>query len=519
MALPPPAAPLDLHDVLTNILRLTDNQADTLIAEGFDAPDELRFWSPDEIATWCSNKTKLPANRGGCPFGDPRVRNIQAYAFWVTDMYRRGLPRQLGAFDADTLLQYKELVRIFKSKSKTKEGHDVPLPKPLDAKTDWEDWELELINALSSRKGVDTIPLSYVIRPVARVALPITATTEETRQYDLIHNAPLVGPAFNSDNASVFAVLESLTLGQDSATWISRRTRQTKNGRRAMEELKSHYDSGEEHYKRKQKALSHLETLHYKHEKMMSFQVFSTKLKKCFDTIALCDQPYSDATQVDMLLRRMKTNDVEMRSVITLIRTDPTRYDTFTSAAQEISKHIAILYPESISKPGINRHNRKRNASAAEKSEKGHKIVNKDGKKTCNGVDVTDMTRSFSTKEWNKLPKSFKTELYNNPDRKKKKKLRNDRNASSTETSNAQATDAASTASATGSLNDETIGRIISGLMRGQLAQTQTGGSVAQPRMGAGGSAGGNGRNASSASIISQISEGTRWDHNGHLIP
>ena len=162
-----PPAPITFNALLTQVLRLTANQANTLIAEGYDAPDELRFWSADDIKTWCNNKTKLPANRGGCPYGDPKVRNLQAYAFWCTDMHRRGLPRTIPAFMAAVLLEYKELVRVAQSKLGTTTG-DVPLTGVLKPKTDWEDWEGKLINALSARKGVDTIPLSYIIRPAAR---------------------------------------------------------------------------------------------------------------------------------------------------------------------------------------------------------------------------------------------------------------------------------------------------------------------------------------------------------------
>lgn len=84
-----PPAPLTFEDLLINVLlRFSQDQADTLIAEGYDTPNELRFWELDEIQQWCSNKTKLPATRGGCAYGNPRkVSYLQAYAFWCTDMH------------------------------------------------------------------------------------------------------------------------------------------------------------------------------------------------------------------------------------------------------------------------------------------------------------------------------------------------------------------------------------------------------------------------------------------------
>ena len=319
--IPPPAIPATFLNLLTDVLRFGDRQANTLITEGYDSIQELRFWDYDDITTWTANKGKLAVNRGGCVYGDPRVKSLQALAFYATDMHRRGLPLNMAAFTDATLLRYKEMVRVDRAKKNLKS--DVSPPEPLVENTIWEDWENSLINYLQTKTGIDKIPLSYVIRSNDRpVAVP-DESEELTRYLDLVYNAPFEGPAFSEDSANVFGILESLTLGQDSANWINRRTRQTRNGRQAMLDLKDHFDGGEEKYKRKQVALARLELLHYKHEKMMSFHLFSTKLKKCFDTIEVCDQGYSETTKIDILLRKMKSNSHELRNVSTLIRQDP----------------------------------------------------------------------------------------------------------------------------------------------------------------------------------------------------
>ena len=53
-----------------------------------------------------------------------------------------------------------------------------------------------------------------------------------------------------------------------------------------------------------------------------------------------------------------------------------------------------------------------------------YKVVSKNGKKFCNGVDVTDLLHSFSKNEWAKLSKEIKTELFENPERKNYSKKR-----------------------------------------------------------------------------------------------
>ena len=275
-----------------------------------------------------------------------------------------------------------------------------------------------------------------------------------------------------------------------------------------MSQLKGHFDGAEEKYKRHQLALTTLGNLHYKHEKMMNFGTFSTRLKKCFDTIAVCDQPYSEATKVDMLLRRIKSSSNELAQVVTLIRTDTTKYDTFLKATQELAKHVAILFP-AVTHTGNGRHKRK--VSSTKTSGKGsgasHKIITKNGKSYCNNVDVTDQTRSFSSKEWKALPYSFKKILFSNPNRKKKQKTDDDREASSAETSATP-------------LDNNTIGRIISGVARATFANNDTGSLpsvVVPPRMGAGGAAQRQAA-ATSSSANSVITNDTRWDHNGNII-
>lgn len=509
-ALPPLPPPVTFLAVLTTVLRLTENQANALIEEGYDSARELCFWNSGDITTWCANKTKLPATRGGCTYGNPRVKAIQAFAFWATDMHQRGLPLALAQFDDDMLLKYKEMVRVETARKSL--DSSVQLPAQLGTTSIWEDWENSLQNYLQSKDGINGIPLSYIIRPTARPDAGDDATEEQIRLLDLIHNAPSEGPAYNTDSEQVFGIIESLTIGQDSANWISRRCRQNRDGRLAMSQLKDHFDGGEEKYKRNQTAIAQLNHLHYKHEKMMSFNTFSTRLKKCFDTIAICDQAYSESTKIDMLLRRIKSSSADLATVVTMIRTDTDKYNTFIKATQELAKHVAILFPlDSFNGSGKHPHKRKINATRTGGGGGSHKIVTKNGKKYCNGVDVTDQLRSFSSKEWRSLPYSFKKELYNNPDRKKSKKSNTDRGVSDITT-------------AAGTLDNDTIGRIVSGVTRATLTQADTAapGTITiprPPRMGAGGATqrqtAATETNPSSASVITND---TRWDHNGNVI-
>ena len=497
-------------DTLTTVNKLGVAQANCLIAEGYDSVDEMRNWEPDSVDTWCKTKSKLSAARGGCVFGDPKIKNIQAFAFWATDMFRRGRNDDLIGFDEDTLSKYKEMVRVHKKR--TSSTSDVKLPPPLTKESDWEDWEKSLSNYLRCRDGVDDVPLQYIIRSNTRPYLDPEAPDEQVREIDLIYNAVTDGPAYNTDNGEVFGILDALTIGEDAANWIESKTRRTRNGRQAMLDLKHHFDGDDEKYKRLEKSKNSLDNLHYKNEQYMSFHIFSTRMKKAFDTIELCDPPgYTERTKVDTLLRKVQSNSQVLQTVGTQIRSDPLRFNSFNAVTSEFAKHIAYLNPVKDTKTGDGKHRSKRRAASGKT---GNKIVTKNGKKFCNGVDVTDQLRSFSKIEWDKLSKEFKTELFNNPDRKnnsKKRKLNS--------TTSATATIANTTS---GALSEAAIGAVVSGVMRASLAQvqptvppTQIQQPPWQPRMGAGVA----GVNTGGTSVVgSVITTDSRWDHHGNRI-
>ena len=122
---------------------------------------------------------------------------------------------------------------------------------------------------------------------------------------------------------------------------------------------------------------------------------------------------------------------------------------------------------------------------------------------------MTDKTRSFSSKEWKALPYFFKKILFDT-NNSKKQKTGDDREISSAVT-------------VTNPLNNNTIGRIISGVARATLINNETVGSIPSAvlptRMGTGGDTQ---RQAvattSNSSNTSVITTDTRWDHNGNII-
>ena len=70
------------RNCLAQVLNFTQNQVNTLIVDGFKTALDVLGWSHKEIKDWCEAKTKLALNRGGCNYGELRVRSLQGLVWW-----------------------------------------------------------------------------------------------------------------------------------------------------------------------------------------------------------------------------------------------------------------------------------------------------------------------------------------------------------------------------------------------------------------------------------------------------
>jgi hypothetical protein len=92
---------------------------------------------------------------------------------------------------------------------------------------------------LSAIRGVDDVPLTYVIRRDKPPGWdPETDAANEEEK--LIYQVALFGVAFEDHNKVVFSKLMEVTLGEPAYEWI-RRFEATKDGRQAMATTTSNY--------------------------------------------------------------------------------------------------------------------------------------------------------------------------------------------------------------------------------------------------------------------------------------
>ena len=151
-------------------------------------------------------------------------------------------------------------------------------PGNLVSEAKWHEWEPAFENYLSSAFGVDGVPLSYIIRANDD---PDHSTTFTDFTDECIACTPLSGPVFDADKRQVHQFLVSFTQGELFEDWI-KPVKRFKDGRRDMQALRDHF-SGEGNASRRIAVAERLrDSLHYRNERSMAFEVFLSRCQKMF---------------------------------------------------------------------------------------------------------------------------------------------------------------------------------------------------------------------------------------------
>ena len=148
-----------------------------------------------------------------------------------------------------------------------------------------------------------------------------------------------------------------------------------------------------------------LETAHYKSERVFTFEKYVTKLSEAFQILEENGIPKVEREKVDLLLEKMSVDNTEVTAAIANIRMSPHKRNNFLLAANELSEYISVVMPLAASDAG--------KKPARNVSEVKHlKKKPKTGKgKQDNGIDISDMERSFTHQEWRKLSPETRSKI------------------------------------------------------------------------------------------------------------
>lgn len=413
----------DLRTVLA-ACGLTQPQCDVLVnQEGFTSIASMGVLGGDgdvlEMAKRLAGRTQVD---GRVILGTVQIKNLQALVYWVKDKLKRGQPLNAADWDAQaiiTTMTSKDVEKEAKDNYQAPSVQDLGKFKP----EDFETFEEGILNIWARTRGAQGEDLRYVVRPDNP---PAEFESEQQRR---MFQLPLTGVAYDRDNATVFRDLKAMNLNTTGDPWIQP-FESTEDGRGAWMAWTDHFNGQGELSKRINLAKTRLGNLHYKSERSMSFELFSARMQKYFQTLDKDpDERKSDRQKVEILVAAFRPESNELASAKVIAIQQYPR--DFVGACNYLSAEVSRVSAQAIIDSQRHRTTRKRDVSAVDSRGggggrgrgrfgprgrgpgrgRGNSRGGRDGGRghganrstMFNGVDVSNPRRNFTNDEWNRL--------------------------------------------------------------------------------------------------------------------
>ena len=373
--------------------------------EGIEEVEQLAIYDEKEIEAMADrNSKRTPANTR-IQFGLARTKTLKAIAHWVRKKSREGVACDLRELTEGRITEL--ILELNAEKGKEKVDLKLYYPDAFVA-SDYKNWIKKVTNYLDARMGKAGVPLSYVIRPAD--ADPESAPDEYTRS---LWAASFQTRQYHDDNREVYHLLKDLLTKTEGQTWFEKV--KDGDGRAAHLLLREHYVGEAHDQRRAASAVAKLENLFWKNESSFPFEKYLTRLNEAFMELEDAEQPLYPAQKVQWLIRGIKNDDIQVQTTIGIIRD---RYLTnFDEAcltlSRTVSSRFASIEPgkakrqigalNSTSGRGSNRGRGGRGGRGRYGGRGGGSGGGHRPKVVMNGVDVTDVTRSFTSDDWDKL--------------------------------------------------------------------------------------------------------------------
>ncbi|GFH48949.1 hypothetical protein CTEN210_05425 [Chaetoceros tenuissimus] len=391
----------DLLDFLTQSLNFSPALCNCLSFDGYDNTVDFVDWTYAEISKYCEVKSTKAIARGGCNWPERKKKDLQGFAFHITQRHLEGTQVDVAELDANgNHVLTLAIVRDFYEAAKIAEdkGDEVEMKKPDVLKSeDWVEWEKSIIHYLDGMRNRKGVPLSYVIRGNQPQNVQLTSDEQ------MIYAAALTGPQFNNDSKEVYNLIKELVQNTDGDSWLPPRC---SCGRRAMQSLRNHYDGPDQAKARIDVARASIEKLFYRNENIFSFESYSTQMKKNYDVLEKYNQPEYEANKIDTFLKGIRNENNKVVNVVSIART-MANLNTFQLVQEFISNQLKSNFPPQEIQQGVKKGGGRCGVSAAKKrrqkaaKRKASRIakLSISGRKE-NGVQLQGYDHFYSNKEF-----------------------------------------------------------------------------------------------------------------------
>ena len=383
-------------------LRDIPSQTRLIEFEGIDEVNDLANYTDTEIEQMADrNAKRSPANQR-VQFGLKRTKYLKAVCHWVHRNVREGIPCDVREL---TPALIADLIQDMVTKAGKRDSDSKLYYPETFVATDYKNWIKKVENYLDSRTGKSGVPLSYVIRPAD--ANPAEAPDEYTR---VMWAASFHTQQYREDNREVYHLFKDLVTKTEGATWFEKV--KDGDGRAAHLLLREHYVGEAHDMRRAAAANAKLETLFWKSEASFSFEKYLTRLNEAFKELEDAGQALWETQKVNHLLKGIQNDDIQVQTTIGIVRNS--FLSDFDAACLTLSRTVSSRFASVESnrqkrrigavetRSGGNRGGRGRGRGRHSGGRGGGRDNNR-MKVIMNGVDVTDVSRNFTSDEWDKL--------------------------------------------------------------------------------------------------------------------
>ena len=117
---------------------------------------------------------------------------------------------------------------------------------------------------------------------------------------EFISKARLSGPHFEVDAKQVHQIILTLTIGENVEQWIKENLKKA-NGRLDMISLRNHFRGAGNKSRRVAEATRLMDSLHYRNEKALAFNIFISRAKKMFNIFDECEESIPELKKLRFL--------------------------------------------------------------------------------------------------------------------------------------------------------------------------------------------------------------------------
>ena len=353
----------------------TDTAKNSIVDDGLQLFNDIKQMSDEDVNSMATSFANRTALNGRMFLGTRRIKYLKAFAHWVRDFYRTSsIPSIVGLSEETFKLQMdraaaRDIIRRNMMKQ-TKTSAEAASPGPLQKETQWKHWDEKFSNYARAHIGANGVPLSYLIR---ENDTPLTSINYPDFVSKTIACAPLSGEFYDADKTTVFNMIVSFTTGQPSGDWV-KETLKFSDGRRSMQALRNHF-AGEGNVTCNLAEAERLyQSIHYKNERAMNFEVFLTQCQRMFNNFDKEGEAMAEKAKVRFLFRKIEHPGLQgaIEALKASIATGTAI--SYTTAANHIATAVSEL-PEVISR-------NTRNVSSVSHDDNdntGSGIFNKDG--------------------------------------------------------------------------------------------------------------------------------------------